>query len=120
MLEVPDVDFIRPCGVVVFAMFYCRLDLCCGECHVGCPQLECLPINVSVCFVCTVSDCVGVVTVFPLKVTLLPLGCLGVLLANPCIVFQRKEKKLSDRGITCVLCSDVVSVFNFVSYVFWK
>ena len=23
-------------GVVVFAMFYCRLDLCCGECYVGC------------------------------------------------------------------------------------
>ena len=28
MPEVPDVDFIRPCGVVVFAMFYCYLDLC--------------------------------------------------------------------------------------------
>ena len=22
VLEVPDVDFIRPCGVVVFALFY--------------------------------------------------------------------------------------------------
>ena len=30
VLEVPGVDFIGPCGVV-FAMFYCRLDLCCGE-----------------------------------------------------------------------------------------
>ena len=29
MLEVPDADFIKPCGDVVFAMFYCRLDLCC-------------------------------------------------------------------------------------------
>ena len=36
MLEVPDVDFIRPCVVVVVAMFYCRLDLCCDECYVGC------------------------------------------------------------------------------------
>ena len=35
MLEVPDVDFIGPCGVVVFAMFYCRLDLCCDEPYVG-------------------------------------------------------------------------------------
>ena len=26
----------------------------------------------------------------------------------------------SDRGITCGLCSDVVSVFYFVSYVFWE
>ena len=25
-----------PVGVVVFAMFYCCLDLCCGECYVGC------------------------------------------------------------------------------------
>ena len=33
-LEVHDVDFIMPCGVVVFALFYCRLDLCCGECVV--------------------------------------------------------------------------------------
>ena len=24
------------CGVDVCAMFYCRLDLCCGECYVGC------------------------------------------------------------------------------------
>ena len=23
-------------GVVVFAMFYCCLNLCCGECYVGC------------------------------------------------------------------------------------
>ena len=32
VLEVPDVDFIWSCGVVVSALFYCRLDLCCGEC----------------------------------------------------------------------------------------
>ena len=25
MLEVPDVDFIRPCGVVVFTLYYCHL-----------------------------------------------------------------------------------------------
>ena len=25
MLEVPDVDFIMPCGVVVFTLFYCHL-----------------------------------------------------------------------------------------------
>ena len=36
VIEVPDVYFIRPCGVVVLAMLYCRLDLCCGECYVGC------------------------------------------------------------------------------------
>ena len=30
--EVPDVDIIRPCGVVVFALIYCHFDVCCGEC----------------------------------------------------------------------------------------
>ena len=49
MLEVPDVAFIRRCGVVVFAL---HLDLCCGECYFGYLQFECVPpIYVSVCFV---------------------------------------------------------------------
>ena len=99
MLEVPDVDFIRPCGVVVFVVFYCRLDLCCGECYFGCLQFECFPINASVCFVCFVfvncllnafAICVGDVTVFSLKVIVL----FWVVLANPSIVFQS----------VCVLC----------------
>ena len=38
VFEVHAVDFTRPCGVVVFALLYCRLDLCCGECYVGCLQ----------------------------------------------------------------------------------
>ena len=98
MLEVPDVDFIRPCGVGVFALFYCRLD-CCGECYVGCLQFVCFPIYVSVCFVYFMFDCVGKllnafaicvgeVNVFSLKVMVF------FLLANPCKVFQR----------VCVLC----------------
>ena len=36
MFEVPDVDFIGLGVVIVFAMLYCRLDLCCGECYVNC------------------------------------------------------------------------------------
>ena len=83
----PDVDFIRPCGVVVFALFYCHLDLCCGQCYVGCLQFECVPIYVSVCFVClcltvlvncllnAFAICVGEVSVFSLKVMVLFLGC---------------------------------------------
>ena len=35
VFEVPDVDFIRPCGIVC-ALFYCLLDVCCGECYCGC------------------------------------------------------------------------------------
>ena len=38
--------------------------------------------------------CVGEVSVFSLKVMVLFLGCVGVLLASPCIVFKR----------ICVLC----------------
>ena len=49
MLEVPDVDLIRPCGVVVFALFYCHLDLCCGERYVGFLQFACVSIYVYVC-----------------------------------------------------------------------
>ena len=67
VLEVPDVDFIRLCGVVVFALFYCHLDLCCGECYVGCLQFECVPVYVSVGF--------GEVSVFSLNVMVLFLGC---------------------------------------------
>ena len=52
VLKVPDVDFNGPCGVVAFAVFYCRLDLCCGECYVGYLEFECFHIYVSVCFVC--------------------------------------------------------------------
>ena len=40
------------------------------------------------------SICVGEVSVFSLKVMVLFLCCVGVLLASPCIVFQR----------VCVLC----------------
>ena len=46
-------------GHVKVFLLYCRLDLCCGECYVGCLQFECFPIYVSVCFVCFMFDCVG-------------------------------------------------------------
>ena len=49
VLEVPDVNFIRPCGVVI-ALFYCRLYLCCGDRYLSCLQFECFPLYVSVCF----------------------------------------------------------------------
>ena len=92
MLEVPDVNFIRPCGVVVFALFYCHMDLCCGECYVGCLQFVlcvlCLTVLVN-CLLNAFAICVGEASVFTLKVMVLFLGCVGVLLASPCIVFRR-------------------------------
>ena len=46
MFEVPDVDFVRSCGVV-FCLVYCLFNLCRGECYysyVDCvfpSQVEC-------------------------------------------------------------------------------
>ena len=39
-----------PVELLFLLCFYCRLDLCWGECYVGC-LFECFPIYVSVCFV---------------------------------------------------------------------
>ena len=76
--------------------------MCCGECYVGCLQFECFPIYVCVlcftvlvnCLLNTFAICVGKVGVFYLKVMVLFVGCVGILLISPCIVFQR----------VCVLC----------------
>ena len=46
MFDVPDVEFIRSCGAVIYALVYCLLDLFCGECHCDC------------LFVCFKFDCV--------------------------------------------------------------
>ena len=53
----------------------------------------CLTVLVN-CLLNAFAICVGEVSVFSLKVMVLFLGCVGVLLASPCIVFQR----------VCVLC----------------
>ena len=89
----PDVDFIKPCQ---WFLFYCRLDLCCGECYVGCLLFECyvgcllfecFPIYVSAWFFCILcltvlvncllnafAICVCEVNVFSMKVMVLFLG----------------------------------------------
>ena len=46
------------------------------------------------CLLNVFAICVGEVSVFSLKIMEMFLGCVGVLLARPCIVFQR----------VCVLC----------------
>ena len=106
VLEVPDVDFISPCGVVVFAYFIaawtcvvvsvmlvvCSFSVFLSMClFVLC--VFCLTVLVN-CFLNVLPICVGEVKVFSLKVIVLFLGCVVFLLANPCIVFQR----------VCVLC----------------
>ena len=106
VLEVPDVDIIMPCGVVVFVLCYCYLDLYCGECYVGCLQLSVflsmclfvlcvLSLTVLVnCLLNAFAICVGEVSGFIFESYGVVLGCGGILLASPCIVFQ----------IVCVLC----------------
>ena len=72
----------------------------CGECYVCCLQFECvLCVCFVLCVLCltvlvncllnAVVICVGEMSVFSLKVIVLFLGCVVVLLASPCIVFQR-------------------------------
>ena len=99
MLEVPDVDFISPCGVVVFALFYCHLavvSVMLVVCSLSMFLSMCLFVLCVLCLTVLVNCllnafaiCVGEVSVFSLKVMVLFLGCGGVLLASPCIVFQK-------------------------------
>ena len=70
------------CSLSVFVSLY-LLVLC----------VLCLTVLVN-CVLNEFAICVGEVNVFSLKVMVLFLGCVGFLLASPCIVFQR----------VCVLC----------------
>ena len=92
--------------VVIFALFYCLLDLRSGDCNVVSLYVLCCPVNGSVCFVCCVFDgetettvkqfviCLGVFTILLLKVMELLCVVGGALLYRPCMVFHRM----------CVLC----------------
>ena len=100
MLEVPDVDLIRPCGDVVLLCFIatwtsavvsvmwvvCSLIVSYLCVFVLC--VLCLTVLVN-CLLNVFAICVGEMSVFTLKVMVLFLGCVGVLLASPCIDFQR-------------------------------
>ena len=76
----------------------------------------CLTVLVT-CLFNVFAICVGEVSVFSLKVMVLILGCVGVLLASPCIVFQivcvlcvsRYSLHMSD---LCVCMRGVISEFN--------
>ena len=100
-----------------FTLFYCRLDLSCGECNVISLYFLCCSVNGSVCHLCCVLDSVceffgetnrynlGVVVILLLNVMeVLSVGG-GALLDRPCMVFQRM----------CVLCmwSQCVSRCSF-------
>ena len=82
-----------PCGVVVFTLFYCRLDLCCGEWLLWLSAVYVFSyLCICLCFTVLVNRllnafaiCVCEVNVFSLKF---------LLLAHMCMVFQ----------IVCVLC----------------
>ena len=74
MLEVSDVDFIGPCGAVVFAMLVvCSLSVFLSMCLL----VLCVTVLVN-CLLTAFAICVGEVTVFSLIVMVLFLGCVGV------------------------------------------
>ena len=87
-------------------MFYCLLDLSCGECDVISLYFLCFSVNGFVCFVfylfdsvCelfgeTIGNMLGVVVILLLNVMEVFSVCGGALLDKPCMVFQRM----------CVVC----------------
>ena len=80
------------CTVVSVMLVVCSLSVFLSMClFVLC--VLCLTVLVN-CLLNSFAICVGEVNVFSLKVMVLFLGCVGVLLASPCIIFQR----------VCVLC----------------
>ena len=84
VLEVPDVDFIRACGVVVLLrcvvvsvrLVVCSLSVPISMCLLGLCVL-CLTVLVN-CLLNAFAICVGEVNVFSLKVMVLFLGCVFV------------------------------------------
>ena len=82
------------CVVVSVMLVVCSLSVFLSMClFVLCVLWLTVLVN---CLLNAFAICVGEVSVFSLIVTVLFLGCVGVLLASPCIVFQR----------VCVLCFD--------------
>ena len=80
------------CVVVSVMLVVCSLSVFLSMClFVWC--VLCLTVLVN-CLLNTFGICVGEVNVFSLKVMVLFLDCVAILLASPCIVFQR----------VCVLC----------------
>ena len=75
------------CVVVSVRLGVCSLSVFLSMClFVLC--VLCLTVLVN-CLLNVFAICVGEVNVFSLKVMVLFFGCVGFLLANPCIVFQR-------------------------------
>ena len=80
------------CAVVSVMLVVCSLSVFLSMClFVLC--VLCLTVLVKY-LLNAFAICVGEVKIFSLKVMVLFLGCVGDLLASPCIVFQR----------VCVLC----------------
>ena len=57
-LRCPMLNFSGPVELL-FLLCFIATWTCCGECYVGRPQPECVPIHASGCFVCFMFDCVG-------------------------------------------------------------
>ena len=74
-----------PCEL--FTLFYCLLDLSCGECDVLFLYFMCCSVNGSVCLVCCVLvNCFGVVAILLLNVMEVFSVGAGALLNKPCMV----------------------------------
>ena len=75
------------CFVVSVMLVFCSLSVFLSM-YLFVLCVLCLTVLVN-CLLNAFAICVGEVNVFSLKVMVLFLGCVGVLLASPCIVFPR-------------------------------
>ena len=110
----------RPCGVVVFLLYFIAAWSCVV---VSVMLVVCCSLSVFI-YMCLLVFCLTVlvncllnafaICVFSLKVIVLFLGCVGVLSSKEYVCC------VCDPSVCLDVPSDVVSVFNFVSYVFWK
>ena len=93
------------CVVVSVMLVVCSLSAFISMClFVLC--VLCLTVLV-ICLLNAFAICFGEVNVLSLKVIVLVLGCVGVLLSYPCIVFQR----------VCVVFVIPVCIYVFLPYV---
>ena len=79
--------------MVIFALFYCILDLRSAECNVVSLYVLCCSVNGSICFVCCVFvNCL--MKQFAICLGMFVIECDGVvegaLFDRPCMVFRRR------------------------------
>ena len=103
-------------SVIIFALFYCLLDLIRGECNVISLYVLCCPVNRSVCFVCcmfegvyelfgeTIRNMFGYICYFLLNVMELLCVVGGVWSSIECVCCACGHSESLDAPSICFVC----------------